>query len=162
MRSHANRAVSVVFSGLLGFLLAAGGTADRAAATEHPLSETQLAKVKSWLVEHGGPDSISKIVTDILGLTQGNETVTSRALAVHGSDSPTDIHQIDILPSNKGYLEAHFHDGKAEIFWADLNFNLQSAVEGARDARPGLMSFPEAQAGLNDELAWWATFADTH
>jgi hypothetical protein len=162
MRTRSNRAVSIVIAAFLGFLLIAGGMVGRAAATERALSEAQLAKIKGWLVEHGGPDSISKIVTDILGLTQGNETITSRALAVHDSDSPADIHQIDILPNNKGYLEAHFHDGRAEIFWADLNFNLQFAVEGARDARPDLMSFPEAEGGLRREIVWWARFADAH
>jgi hypothetical protein len=162
MRARSNRVVSIAIAAFLGFLLAAGCIVGRAAATERPLSEAQLAKIKGWLVEHGGPDSISKIVTDILGLTQGNETITSRALAVHGSDSPADIHQIDVLPNDKGYLEAHFHDGRAEIFWADLNFNLQFAVEGARDARPSAMSFPDAQAGLKDELAWWASFAEAH
>ena len=146
---------------LIAALLASGFVGESAAA-DRPLSDIQLGKIKGWIVEHGGPDSISKIVTDILGLTQGNETITSHALAVHGSDSAADIHQFDILPDRKGYLEAHFHDGRAEIFWADMNFNLQFAVEGARDARPAAMSFPEAQAGLSDELAWWATFADTH
>jgi hypothetical protein len=146
---------------LLAVLLAPRFVSESAAA-DRELSDVQLGKIKGWIVEHGGPDSISKVVTDILGLTQGNETITSRALAVHGSDSATDIHQIDILPNRKGYLEAHFHDGRAEIFWADSNFHLQFAVEGARDARPAAMSFLDAQAGLNDELAWWATFADTH
>jgi hypothetical protein len=130
-------------------------------AASRALSDAQLNKIKGFLAEHGGPDSVSKIVTDILGLTQGNETITSRALAVHG-DNPSDIHQIDILPNRVGYLETHFHDGRAEIFWADPNFNLQFAVEGARDARPAAISFPEAEAGLAAELAWWANFADTH
>jgi hypothetical protein len=124
------------------------------------LSDVQLGKIKGWIGEHGGPDSISKIVTDILGLTESNQTITSRALAVHASDGA--IHQIDVLPNRKGYLVAYFHDGSAQIFWANQSFALQSAVEGARDARPAAMSVPEAEAGLNEELAWWATFADTH
>jgi hypothetical protein len=129
-------------------------------AASGPLSDIQLGKINGWIGEHGGPDSISKIVTDILGLTESNQTITSRALAVHASDGA--IHQIDVLPNRKGYLVAYFHEGSAQIFWASQNFVLQSAVEGARDARPAAMSVPEAEAGLNEELAWWSTFADTH
>jgi hypothetical protein len=160
MGARSHRPVSVLVVAFV-FLLAVG-CIGQATATAAPLSEAQLAKVKGWIGEHGGLDSVSKIVTDILGLTQGNETIVSRALAVHDPDSQTDIHQIDVLPNGKGYLEAHFHDGKAEIYWADLNFNLQFAVEGARDSRPDLMSFPEAESGLRRELAWWAKFAETH
>ena len=145
---------------LLAAALAGPRFVKESMAASSPLSDAQLGKIKGWIGEHGGPDSISKIVTDILGLTESNQTITSRALAVHASDGA--IHQIDVLPNRKGYLVGYFHDGGAQIFWAGLNFALQSAVEGARDARPASMSAPEAEAGLNEELAWWATFADTH
>jgi hypothetical protein len=162
MRPRPNRPVSFVVFALLSFMLAGGGIVDCAAAAERPLSEAQLAKIKGWIAEHGSADSVNKIVTDILGLTQGDETISSRALAVRGSEGEADIHQIDVLPDGKGYLEARFHDGKAEIYWADVNFTLQFAVDGVRGARPDLMSFPQAEGGLREELAWWARFADTH
>lgn len=145
---------------LLAAVLAGPSFVNESVAAASQLSDIQLGKIKGWIGEHGGPDSVSKILTDILGLTQDNQTITSRALAVHGSDGA--IHQIDVLPNRKGYLVAYFHDRSAEIFWANLNFGLQSAVEGARAARPAAMSVPEAEAGLKQELAWWATFADTH
>jgi hypothetical protein len=152
-----SRAIGIL---LLAVALAGPRFVNDSVAATGQLSAVQLGKINGWIGEHGGPDSISKIVTDILGLTQGNQTITSRALAVHGSDGA--IHQIDVLPNRKGYLLAYFHDSSAEIFWANPGFALQSAVEGARDARPAAMSVPEAEAGLNQELAWWATFADTH
>jgi hypothetical protein len=162
MGRRPNRPVLFLIGVLLGFLLAGGRIVDDTAAAERPLSDVQLAKIKGWIAEHGSADSVNKIVTDILGLTQGDETISSPALAVRGSEGETEIHQIDVLPGDKGYLEAHFHDDKAEIYWADLNFTLQFAVDGVRGARPALMSFPEAEGGLRRELAWWAKFADTH
>jgi hypothetical protein len=161
MRQRPNWPVSFLICAFLGLLLA-GGRIINVAAAEQPLSEAQLAKIKGWIAEHGSADSVNKIVTDILGLTQGDETISSHALAVRGSEGEADIHQIDVLSDGKGYLEAHFHDGKAEIYWADVNFVLQFAVDGVRGARPDLMSFPEAEGGLRQELAWWAKFADTH
>jgi hypothetical protein len=162
MRQRPNWPVSFAVFALLSLLPAAGRIVDGAAAAERPLSEAQLEKIKGWIAEHGSADSVNKIVTDILGLTQGDETISSRALAVRGSEGETDIHQIDVLPNGRGYLEAHFHDNKAEIYWADVNFTLQFAVDGVRGARPDLMSFPEAEGGLHQELSWWARFADTH
>jgi hypothetical protein len=162
MGQRPNRPVSFFILALLVFLLAGGCIVDDAVAAEHPLSDVQLAKIKGWIAEHGSADSVNKIVTDILGLTHGDETISSRALAVRGSEGETDIHQIDVLPGGKGYLEAHFHDDKAEIYWADLNFALQFAVDGVRGARPDLMSLPEAESGLHRELVWWAKFIDTH
>ncbi len=162
MRQRPNRLVSFLAFTLLGLLLVGGCIVDGAAAAERPLSEAQLAKIKGWIAEHGSADSVNKIVTDILGLTQGDETISSRAIAVRGSEGETDIHQLDILPNGKGYLEAHSHGDNAEIYWADLSFTLQFAVDGARGARPALMSFPEAEGGLRREWAWWAKFADTH
>jgi hypothetical protein len=162
MRQRRNWPVSFAVFAFLNLLPAVGYIVDGAAAAERPLSEAQLAKIKSWIAEHGSADSVNKIVTDILGLTQGDETISSRALAVRGSEGETDVHQIDVLPNGRGYLEAHFHDDKAEIYWADVNFTLQFAVDGVRGARPDLMSFPEAEGGLRQELSWWARFADTH
>ena len=162
MRLCAVRPVSFFGVTLLCLLLAGSSIVHDAAAAGRPLSDVQLEKIIGWIAEHGSADSVNKIVTDILGLTQRDETISSRALAVRGSEGETDIHQIDVLPDGKGYLEAHFHGDKAEIYWADLNFTLQSAVDGVRGARPDLMSFPEAEGGLRRELVWWARFADAH
>ena len=46
-------------------------------------------KIKGWIAQHGTDDSVNKMVTDILGLTQGNETISSRALAVEAPEATT-------------------------------------------------------------------------
>jgi hypothetical protein len=159
------RAISFVIVPALFFILLAtvpGRFMRGALAAERPLSDAQVEKIKGWIAQYGSNDSINKIVTDILGLTQNDETISSRALAIKGSDSDSEIHQLDILPDGKGYLEAHFHQDQAEIYWADKDFALVFAVDGVRGGRPAAMSFPDAQAGLGSELAWWAKFIDTH
>jgi len=149
---------------LIGCLLAgvSGPVLRAAAAAERSLSAVERDKIKGWIAQYGTDDSVNKMVTDILGLTRDNETISSRALAVKASGNGNEIHQIDILPNGKGYLAAHFHQDHAEIYWADSTFGLVFAVDGVRGGRPDAMSFPEAQAGLSNELEWWAGFADTH
>jgi hypothetical protein len=155
--------LSIGSAALIGFLLvAAPGRFASVAAAERSLSDGQRDKIKGWIAQYGTDDSVNKMVTDILGLTRDNETISSRALAVRGSGSDNEIHQIDILPDGKGYLAVHLHQDHAEVYWADRNFALIFAVDGVRGGRPDAMSFPEAQAGLASELEWWASFADTH
>jgi hypothetical protein len=155
--------LSISSTALIGFLLAAVPSNFASVdAAERSLSDFQRDKIKGWIAQYGTDDNINKMVTDILGLTRENETISSRALAAKGSGSDNEIHQIDILPDGKGYLAVHLHQDHAEIYWADRNFALIFAVDGVRGGRPDAMSFPEAKAGLSNEMEWWAMFADTH
>jgi hypothetical protein len=125
--------LSIGSAALIGFLLvAAPGRFASVAAAERSLSDGQRDKIKGWIAQYGTDDSVNKMVTDILGLTRDNETISSRALAVRGSGSDNEIHQIDILPDGKGYLAVHLHQDHAEIYWADKNFALIFAVDGVR------------------------------
>ena len=91
--------LSIGSAALVGFLLvAAPGRFASVAAAERSLSDVQRDKIKGWIAQYGTDDSVNKMVTDILGLTRDNETISSRALAVKGSGSDNEIHQIDILP----------------------------------------------------------------
>jgi len=157
-------ALSIGLAALIGCLVAAvpGYFLSVATAAERSLSDGQRDKIKGWIAQYGTDDSVNKMVTDILGLTRDNETISSRALAAKGSGSDNEIHQIDILPDGKGYLAVHLHEDHVEIYWADRNFALIFAVDGVRGGRPDAMSFLEAQVGLANELEWWARFADTH
>jgi hypothetical protein len=133
-----------------------------ATAAERALSDAQLKKINGWIAEKGRTIEVSEIITDILGLTQNNETMTSRAFATRDSENADEIHVIFILPVGKGYLEERFHQDKIEIYWADNNLVLISALTGIRGGEPAIMSFPEAKAGFDHDLKWWAKYAETN
>jgi hypothetical protein len=133
-----------------------------AVAAERALSDAQLKKINGWITEKGRTIEVSEIITDILGLTQNNETMTSRAFATRDSENADEIHVIFILPVGKGYLEERFHQDKIEIYWADKNLVLISALTGIRGGQPAIMSFQEAKAGYDHDLKWWAKYAETN
>jgi hypothetical protein len=161
MRHGQSRAISFVIFATLIFASLTAIVAATAAA-EQPLSAAQLDKVNSWIAQGGSNVGVNKVSTDILGLTKNDETISTRALAVKDPGNATEIHLIGTLPDGKGYLEEHFHQDKAEIYWADKDLVLVSASNGIRGGRPAEMSFTEAQTEFAAELAWWAKFADTH
>jgi hypothetical protein len=133
-----------------------------AVAAERVLSDAQLKKINGRIAEKGRTVEVSKILTDILGLTQNNETMTSRAFATRDSENADEIHVIFILPAEKGYLEERFHQDRIEVYWADKNLVLISALTGIRGGRPAIMSFQEAKAGFDHDLKWWAKYAETN
>ena len=131
-------------------------------AAERALSDAQLKKINGWIAEKGRTIEVSEIITDILGLTQNNETMTSRAFATRDSENADEIHVMFILPAEKGYLEERFHQDRIEVYWADKNLVLISALTGIRGGKPAIMSFQEAQAGFDHDLKWWAKYAETN
>ena len=164
MRHSLGRPISLV---VLAALIAAVLTAAPdyfvrvAVAASRTLSDVQLKKINGWIADKGNDVVISAVITDILGLTENDQTISSRAFAaVDGENS--EIHQVYLLPQGKGYLEDHFHQDKVEVYWTDKDFVLIAALTGARGEKPGATSFPEAQYGFSKEVAWWAKFADTH
>lgn len=124
------------------------------------LSPGQLQKINGWIADKGKDIAVTPIITDILGLTKSDQTLTCRAFAAEGDAG--EIHQIYVLPDGKGYLEAHFYKDRIDVYWTDRNFALLAAVEGVRDQRPAAASFADAQYGFGFESAWWAKYADAH
>lgn len=132
-----------------------------AGAAEPALSAAQFAKINGWIAEKGRDVAVSAIITDILGLTKDNQTISCRAFAAVDAGT-NDVYQIYLLPDGKGYLEDHFHQDKVDIYWTDKDMVLIAALSGVRGELPGLTSFQQAQFGLGNELQWWAKYADTH
>ena len=129
------------------------------AAAERPLSDAQLRKIEAWVAARGADAGLSKMVTDILGLTKDNETMSARGFAEKDAES-NDVHQINILPGSKGYLVFHLHQNKIEVYWADQELVLISAETGAREGKPAAdVSFQEAQAGYRADGPLPALFA---
>ena len=129
-------------------------------APTQSLSAAQSQKINEWIAAQGRDIAITPIITDILGLTKGDHTISCRAFAAAGEGS--EIHQIYLLPEGQGYLDAHFYKDKLDVYWADNNFALIAALSGIRGETPAAASFAEAQYGFAFELAWWGKYADTH
>ena len=151
-------AIAVLVLGVAG--LTPGALLRASAATERPLSEAQLKKINGWIADQGKDIAVSAIITEILGLTKNDQTMSARGYAALDTANGNEIHQIFILPEGKGYLADHFHQDKVEVYWADKDLVLQTALSGIRGAKPEIMFFQDAQAGFNNELTWWAKYAD--
>ena len=131
-----------------------------AVAAEPSLSGAQLRKINGLIAEQGRDVAISAMITDILGLTSGDATISCRAFAAEGDSN--EIHQIYALPEGKGYFDAHFYMDKLDVYWTDKDFVLIAALSGVRGEKPAPASFADAQYGFHYEVAWWAKFIDTH
>jgi len=145
---------------LSAIALTPGALAPASAAAERPLSEAQLKKINGWIADQGKDIAVSALITEILGLTKDDQTISARGYAALDPANGNEIHQIFILPEGKGYLADHFHQDKVEVYWADKDLVLLTALSGIRGAKPAVMFFQEAQVGFNQELIWWAKFAD--
>jgi hypothetical protein len=136
------------------------GALVRTSAAERALSDAQLKKINGWIADQGKDIAVSAVITEILGLTKNDQTISARGYAALDTANGNEIHQIFILPEGKGYLADHFHQDKVEVYWADKDLVLLMALSGVRGARPEVMYFQDAQAAFNNELTWWAKFAD--
>ena len=140
--------------------LSPGALVPASVAAERPLSDAQLKKINGWIADQGKDIAVSAIITEILGLTKNDQTMSARGYAALDTANGNEIHQIFILPESKGYLADHFHQDKVEVYWADKDLVLRTALSGVRGAKPEIMFFQDAQAGFNNELTWWAKYAD--
>jgi len=165
MRHRQSRPISFVTlaAALIAVFIAAvpGYGVRRAPAAERPLSDAQIAKINGWIADKGRDIAVSAVMTDILGLTKDNQSISCHAFAA-ADNSSGDIHQIYLLPGGKGYLGVHFHQDNVDVYWADKDFVLIAALSGVRGQLPAATSFAQARLGFGDEMAWWAKYADTH
>ena len=138
------------------------GVVCTAFTAERSLTDAQFEKINRWIADKGNDVAISPVITDILGLTQNDQTISSRAFAAVDPENGNEIHQIYLLPGQKGYLVDHFHQDKVEVYWTDKELVLKAALAGIRGEKPGPTSFPESQSVFRNELAWWAKFADAN
>jgi hypothetical protein len=159
MRYRPNRPILSLVSLLVA--AAANVSVPPAVAAERALSEAQRKKIDGLIAQQGRDVAISPIITDIVGLTQKDQSISCRAFGAVDADT-NDIHHVYLLPTDQGYLMDYFHQEIVEVYWADKNLVLIAALSGVRGQKPGPASFAQAQYGFGRELAWWAKFADTH
>jgi hypothetical protein len=151
---------AIAILALSAMALTRGALVPETVAAERPLSEAQLKKINGWIADQGREIAVSAVITEILGLTKDDQTMSARGYAALDPENGNEIHQIFILPEGKGYLADHFHQDKVEVYWADKDLVLLTALSGIRGAKPEIMYFQDAQAGFNSELTWWAKYAD--
>jgi len=149
------------------FIIATPAAA-QSAASAPKLSEAQLEKLIDTMPIEGKIVTAEKRVTDTLGLTKNNETLTSRALTVKERAGVL-FHQIQLLPGGKGYLFGNIGPTTVQVFWADKNLVLVAAMTSVKGGPTagmtgGMMVYPtpvkEAAPDFSNELAYWATVAD--
>jgi hypothetical protein len=132
----------------------------QAAPASQSLTEAELKKIDGLIAQQGRDIAVTPIITEILGLTKGDQTMTCHAFAAVGDGN--EVHQIYLLPDGKGYLASHFYKDKVDVYSVDKSFALVAALEGISGKYPAPTSFADAQYGYNFEVAWWAKYADTH
>jgi hypothetical protein len=124
------------------------------------VTEAELKRINDLIAQQGRDIAITPIITEILGITRDNQTLTCHAFAAVGDGN--EVHQIYLLPDGKGYLAAHFYKDKLDVYSVDKNFALVAALEGIRGQAPAPTTFADAQYGYHFEQTWWAKYADTH
>jgi hypothetical protein len=125
-----------------------------------PLTAAELKRIDDLIAQQGRDIAVTPIITEILGLTKGDQTMTCRAFAAVGDGN--EVHQIYLLADGKGYLAAHFYKDKLDVYSVDKTFALVAALEGVRGQYPAPTTFADAQYGYHFEQAWWAKYADSH
>jgi hypothetical protein len=152
--------IAVFFATAPGFAQTPPPSAAPPAAIQS-LSAAQLQKINGWINGDQGRDiAVDAMITEILGLTNGGATMSCRAFAAIGDGN--EIHQLYLLPGDKGYLDVHFYKDRLDVYWTDKNFALLAALSGIRGQKPAEASFADAQYGFGYEMAWWAKYADAH
>jgi hypothetical protein len=164
MRHGPTRRCSTIIIAALAYLclwaVPHGGMRQTSAAAQS-LSDAQIKKINGLIADQGRDVAVSPVITDILGLTSDNQTISCRAFAAFDPRGDNEIHQVYLLPDAKGYLISHYYKDKIDIYWTDRTFALIAALTGVRGERPAATSFADAQYGFGFELAWWANFSDT-
>src|ERR1700730_15033037 len=139
MRHRQSRPIwSAVFAALMCGCLAAAPNAvmrGAAAAATQSLSAVEIKKIDDLIAQQGRDIAISPLITDIVGLTQNDQTITCRAFGAVAPDT-NDTRHIYLLPADKGYLIDYFHAAIVEVYWTDKNLALIAALSGVRGQKP--------------------------
>ena len=76
-------------------------------AAERPLSEAQLKKINGWIADQGRDIAVSAVITEILGLTKNEETMSARGYAALDAKTATRSIRSSSC-KGEGYLANHF------------------------------------------------------
>src|ERR1700686_1078797 len=73
--------VAVAVLALSAIALTRSALVPASVAAERPLSEAQLKKINGWIADQGRDIAVSAVITEILGLTKNDQTISARGYA---------------------------------------------------------------------------------
>ena len=88
--------------------LTPGALVRASVAAERPLSDAQLKKINGWIADQGRDIAVSAVITEILGLTKNEETISARGYAALDAENGNEIHQIFICRRAKAISPTTF------------------------------------------------------
>ncbi|MBI3637276.1 MAG: hypothetical protein HY216_13865 [Candidatus Rokubacteria bacterium] len=148
-------------------LAAAGGAAQPARAPSawpvpapqlRALTPEQLSKlIKASDGEHGIDATVSAEVATALKVTEKNETVPMRQLAL--AEGPR-IHAVNRFAGDVAFLFGMVMDGEARVFRVEKDFRLAGAVSKKENQPPVRIDPAQAQTEAQREIDFWASIAD--
>ena len=127
-------------------------------AVARPLTADELGKLNKLIADRGKETRLNNETTNLLGLTRNDELVASRGIAVN--DQQGDIHQFEPLSDDRGYLLLRLNPQKNLIYWVNKDFTLVSARARVPGQSSTEIAAVDARPGVNEELVFWAAFAD--
>jgi hypothetical protein len=127
-------------------------------AQSSPLTPAEQQILLKLMDAHGHELTLSQDVTVLLGISQGNEVVIRRQLAVN--EHPQ-IHAY--IPLADGGVMLGFSDGvTAYSYRLDASQKLTAAVSKKGDQAAVLMPMADAGPNGDAELKYWAALADAN
>lgn len=135
-----------------------------AAATELPLTDTQLKKLIALINERGGKTTIDLEPASALGI---DTTLHLPPLPNIGVEDDEGFgHQFSILPEDQGYLLGRLklsnqNLGTISAYRINSELTLISAIT-FRKGGYGVLTMPteDAKLGLLQELSFWSSYTD--
>ena len=119
------------------------------AAAERALSDAQLKKIDGWIADQGRDIAVSAVITEILGLTKNDQTISARGYAALDTANGNEIRQdISSCRRAKAISPTTFTRTRSRSTGPIKDLVLLTALSGVRGARPEVMFFQDAQAGI--------------
>jgi len=133
-----------------------------AANAQAPINEAQWAKILTRLKDKGITRTLPQRVTEHLGLTKGDETLTALELAVEREGFQHGIYVDPWRGASRLFILFVFRtpDKKWTGFVADPHLALLSAASWSTGGVPSPIPVAEAQPAFDNELTYWAVLSE--
>jgi len=138
------------------------GSPPSAIAHQPPMSADQRKKLAQIVVEHGSDQNLFIPLTIAFGITKANEVLNVRNIGVL---DPNFVRTYNPLPNGGLLLFVRFADqperGLAS-FYFDQDLKLIGAIFVSSQNVLTHIPVENAEQHAQDQLTWWAEYADSH